>query len=125
MRSAIKPIHRVHSLRHWWWAAAIILAIGTITAIALSSGEHKTQSGSDLSTNSSPADVVPGSNKAILILADGNLIRLDSAGNGAIAQQGNASVIKLSNGEIRYDLKGLTQHEVMMNTISTTQRRTV
>lgn len=113
----IIPIQRVHFLRRWWWAAAIILVSGTITAIAVLSGGNQPQSGSELSHNS--ADVLPGSNKATLTLADGSAIILDSAGNGAIAQQGNSSIIKQANGEIRYDLKGVSKHEVMMNTIST------
>lgn len=46
--------------------------------------------------------VSPGGNKAILTLADGSQIPLDSADNGAIAHQGNVQVIKLNNGQLSY-----------------------
>lgn len=49
-----------------------------------------------------PHPVSPGGNKAILTLADGSQIPLDSANNGAIAHQGNVQVIKLNNGQLSY-----------------------
>lgn len=49
-----------------------------------------------------PHTIAPGGNKAILTLADGSQITLDSANNGAIAHQGNVQVIKLNNGQLAY-----------------------
>jgi ferric-dicitrate binding protein FerR (iron transport regulator) len=46
--------------------------------------------------------ITPGSNKAILTLADGSAIMLDSAQNGALAQQGNVQVVKSNDGELKY-----------------------
>ncbi len=48
-------------------------------------------------------DIAPGGNRAVLTLGDGTEISLDSAGNGILARQGNAKVIKTANGELRYD----------------------
>ncbi len=62
-------------------------------------------------------DVLPGGDKAILTLADGSTIVLDSAQNGALAQQGNTKVIKLG-GKLAYDPAG-TSKEVVYNTITT------
>jgi len=48
------------------------------------------------------ADVRPGGNKAILTLADGSTIVLDSTHNGELGQQGNTRLIKLDSGQLAY-----------------------
>jgi len=48
-------------------------------------------------------DVLPGSNKAVLILGDGSTVNLDAAGTGKIAAQSGSSIVKLDSGKIRYD----------------------
>lgn len=60
--------------------------------------------------------LAPGSNKAMLTLADGTQIPLDSAANGALAQQGNTQ-IKNTNGNLSYQANG--GNEVMYNTVTT------
>jgi transmembrane sensor len=47
-------------------------------------------------------DVQPGGNKAVLVLANGQSIVLDSANNGTLAMQGGIKVVKLSNGQLVY-----------------------
>ncbi len=47
-------------------------------------------------------DVRPGGDKAILTLANGSSIALDSSGKGLLARQGNASVVKTNNGQLSY-----------------------
>lgn len=47
-------------------------------------------------------DVQPGGNKAILTLADGSSIVLDSAGNGTLTVQGNTKILKLASGSLAY-----------------------
>ena len=47
-------------------------------------------------------DVQPGGNKAVLVLANGQSIVLDSANNGMLAMQGGIKVVKLSNGQLVY-----------------------
>ncbi len=67
-------------------------------------------------------DILPGGNRAILTLADGNQIALDSADNGMLARQGNTHVLKLDGGEISYKVEDslLTKsQEVFYNTIAT------
>ncbi|CAL1519105.1 FecR domain-containing protein [Chitinophaga sp. MM2321] len=64
-------------------------------------------------------DAAPGGNKAILTLANGTQIVLDSAANGALTQQGNTKVIKLDNGQLAYNPSGQKPGEVLYNTIST------
>jgi transmembrane sensor len=48
-------------------------------------------------------DVQPGSNKAVLTLAGGQKIVLDSAHNGLIAQQGSANIVNAAGGQLAYD----------------------
>lgn len=64
-------------------------------------------------------DVAPGRNRAVLILADGSAIALDSSADGMLAQQGNTDISKLSDGQIVYAHKGDKSKEAMMNTIQT------
>ncbi|TDX00898.1 FecR family protein [Dinghuibacter silviterrae] len=61
-------------------------------------------------------DRPPGRNNALLTLADGRTITLDSAADGGLARQGNTQVIKL-NGQIAYKDAGGAQ--ALFNTIST------
>ena len=66
------------------------------------------------------AHPVPGSNKAMLILADGSILALDSTGDGAIAIQGNTKVLKQGKGELSYEAGAHTQSgEIQYNTLST------
>ena len=67
-------------------------------------------------------DIAPGGNKAILTLADGSTIVLDSASDGTIGIQGNIKVQKLRNGLLAYTVNGkqVTQNdEAFYNKIST------
>lgn len=59
----------------------------------------------------------PASNKAILTLDDGTTIVLDSASNGSLAQQGNATVAKLNDGKITYNAGAGNNNEVHYNTL--------
>jgi hypothetical protein len=58
----------------------------------------------------------PVSNNAILTLANGQTIALDSASNGSLAMQGNTVVEKLSDGQIVY--KGKGGAEMQYNTLT-------
>jgi ferric-dicitrate binding protein FerR (iron transport regulator) len=67
------------------------------------------------------SDIRPGTNKAILTLANGRQILLDSSQNGSIARQGATTVIKL-NGIISYSRdgrQGANDEAPLYNTITT------
>ncbi len=67
-------------------------------------------------------DIAPGGNKAVLTLADGSFIVLDSAANGTLSNQGKIKIQKLDNGLLAYTMNGrqVTEHdEAFFNTIST------
>lgn len=69
----------------------------------------------------STAALAPGGDRAILTLADGSTIILDSAANGSLTQQGGVEVIKKQDGQLVYnvDEASLVPQEVQYNTIST------
>ena len=72
-------------------------------------------------------DIAPGGNKALLTLANGSTIVLDSAHDGTLAQQGTTKIIKLDGGALAYragtDSKGQTTDQTIgqtgYNTIAT------
>ncbi|WP_127132902.1 FecR domain-containing protein [Pseudoflavitalea rhizosphaerae] len=114
------PVRRIHFLRTGFfrYAAAIILAMGLAVLAYLLTHKEPEQTFAD---NHHPiqTDIAPGGNRAMLTLADGSKIILDSAADGKLATQGGAQVIKLANGEIVYDLSGIESREAMWNTITT------
>lgn len=113
--------------RHVWFrvaAAAVIIIILSAGSYFLFN-DHPIQPIAKTETQQQPKfenDLAPGGNKAVLTLANGTQIVLDSAGNGALTQQGNTKIIKLNNGQLYYNsLNGssLKTGEVLYNTIST------
>jgi hypothetical protein len=64
-------------------------------------------------------DIAPGGNKAILTLADGSTIALDSAGKGNLATQGNAAVVKPAAGMLSYKAAGPGPSATLYNMIAT------
>ena len=75
--------------------------------------------GAVMATNITPA-IIPGGNKAVLTLADGSTIVLDSARNGALGQQGSTRIIKLDSGRLAYAVNGNDVNTALQyNTIST------
>ncbi|MDO6430439.1 DUF4974 domain-containing protein [Flavitalea sp. BT771] len=68
-------------------------------------------------------DVAPGHEGAILTLADGKQIVLDSSSKGTLAKQGNTAITKLGAGELTYQAETTAAAEVMYNTLSTPRGR--
>jgi len=64
-------------------------------------------------------DIPPGGNKAILKLANGNTIVLDSAHNGMLYHQDGASIEKKSDGKLAYKALHEKATEIQFNTLST------
>lgn len=96
-------MRRISRIRVRLAAAAILLPLmlgGVYLWSKHSSGEGNVVTGSlkDRFKN----DVPPGGDKAILTLANGSSIALDSSGKGVLARQGNASVVKTNNGQLSY-----------------------
>ena len=104
------------SRKRWLQVAAAILIAGGFVLYNMIS---KSNSPQPVIVKNIPLqqDIAPGGDKAILTLADGSKIVLDSAANGNLTKQGNVKVIKL-DGQLTYNTTGSTT-EVLYNTITT------
>lgn len=92
------PVRRIHIMRRWGWAAAVLVLLvsaGAYFLLKLSPAKP---------VMAAVADIAPGSNKAVLTLADGSEMLLDSAGNRTIQQGGTA--IKQAGGNLQYNATG-------------------
>lgn len=85
----------------WKWAAAAAVAVLLTTGVTLYYGLRK-PAAPVLALKA--AAVKPGSNKAVLTLADGSVVTLDSAGNQVIQQGGTK--VEQKNGELQYAAAG-------------------
>lgn len=67
-------------------------------------------------------DAAPGGNKAVLTLANGSKIVLDSIHKGTLAMQGTSKILKVNNGALVYQQENAKQEkEVLYNTVTTPQ----
>jgi ferric-dicitrate binding protein FerR (iron transport regulator) len=115
-----KPTRRLHFLpRRSWAAASIILLLAASAAYFWTVNKKATPPAAIAATT---ADIAPGREGAILTLADGSRIALDSLGNGVVAKQNGARVV-LANGQLAYDPAGSSTAEVVFNTMSTPKGR--
>lgn len=65
-------------------------------------------------------DINPGTNKAVLTLADGSQISLTDAENGELTKQAGITVVKTADGQIVYETVGApSNQQSVYNTIST------
>ena len=108
------------SIRFRWVAAAAIILF-TSAAYFLFSIKNREAGNVHLSTRQLfKNDVAPGKSSAVLTLANGTKISLDSAANGTIGVQGNAAILN-NNGQISYNSLNEKPKNVLFNTL-TTQR---
>ena len=121
----IRRIAGVRRLGRISVAAAVILLVGTAGWLALQTRTTSQPAhAAKAKTNPRINDIGPGSDKAILTLADGSTVTLDSAGKGSLARQGNAKVIKSGDGQIQYASAGNdeTAEKAMVYNILSTPR---
>jgi transmembrane sensor len=75
--------------------------------------------------NMKPSVIVPGSQKAVLTMANGKVIILGNANNGMLAKTGISTVLKTHNGQIVYQIKSaspVADNLVSYNTLTTPKR---
>lgn len=110
-----QPVHRVHFLRRGFfrYAAAVVVLLG-VGGYLFTVNKNK-----DNKLAGTAEVIAPGREGAILTLADGSKVVLDSIGNGVVANQSGVQVL-LQNGQLAYDG---SSGEVVYNTISTPKGR--
>ncbi|GAA4315516.1 FecR family protein [Compostibacter hankyongensis] len=106
--------------RRWRTIAAVVLPLLLGTGLYFLLSRHP---GKTVVTRSSATagrqDIRPGGNKAVLTLANGTHIALDSMDNGTVARQGGTSILKLSNGQLACNSKDNVTGKVAYNTLTT------
>ncbi|OQP61120.1 hypothetical protein A3860_05220 [Niastella vici] len=113
--SSIVPFYK-HYVFRIAAAASILLLIG-IASWYLITKKPLTNKKDQVATRSQKNDVIaPVINKAVLTLANGTRIVLDSASKGVMATEGKATVTKLNNGQIAYKTNG--HDEIRYNTLT-------
>lgn len=111
------PLRKVPAIRRWAAAAAVLLLV-------TAGGYYFMQRPRTLPAPANAvvvaADVKPGKNGAILRLANGQQVVLDSLGNGIVSTQQGTQVL-LHNGQLVYNASGAGTPE--MNVMSTPRGR--
>lgn len=95
-------------------AAAIILVVGVGIFYA-----NQSTGGNNSLAELKAHDIAPGSNKAVLTLANGQQISLTDAKNGKLANEANTVIKKTADGQLVYMGADETSREPIYNTIST------
>jgi len=110
---------RIKFERHWLMYAAIILVILFVGLFYFVIPVKDNSRAIVTSKNDTSAAILPGTQKAILTLADGTQVDLNSVEEGIIEHKDNGSVVKLANGQLAYIGSGATSDKEQINTIST------
>lgn len=96
-----KVIHRRLITRY---VAAAVLFIALIFSIFFYKQPHHERPVHAMVAPTSGDILAPVTSRAMITLADGSKVFLDSIKNGQLAQQGNIKLIKLANGQIAYQM---------------------
>ncbi|WP_291912269.1 FecR family protein [Chitinophaga sp. CB10] len=105
----------VHQLRRRKWMVAAAVMTGVVVAAGYLYNNNRSKP-AVVKQIASVADIKPGSDKAILTLADGTQVTLDSAGNQVIVQGGTK--VKQQNGQLLYETDGQTTQAETFNTLN-------
>ncbi|SFD15562.1 FecR family protein [Chitinophaga sp. CF118] len=109
-----RPVKR---LRFWWAAAAIVFVLLGGIWFLKQQTQPKNEKGVQL------ADIAPGTQGAILTLADGSTVVLDSLNNGVVASQHGVKAV-LMNGELLYQKSGSeSANTIVYNSMTTPKGR--
>ncbi len=99
-------------------AACLVIIIGAATWLLLQRSSQAHQAGDHSAVVTTNNDVLPGKNKALLTLGNGDKIVLDSAAFGKLAQQGNTAVLN-ENGQLVYTGGKQEGSQPIYNTLAT------
>src|SRR5882724_4777723 len=92
-------------------AAIVLFLIGTGVFLLRNQSAQKQIAVNQNDSQRFKNDIGPGGDKAVLTLADGTKINLDSVHNGILSQQGYAKVAKFKSGLLTYHLPNINVAE--------------
>lgn len=99
----------------WIAAAAVVLLLGSGLYYYTNTVSSRKTFTTGNATVANTGDIAPGTNKAILILANGDVVTLDSAGNQVINQ--GQTIVRQKNGQLEYAAQG-NSGAVVYNTLT-------
>jgi len=104
IRARARPGGRMRQMRKNWLMAAAALVLLSIAVWLITESRHTGQqlAAAPPVKQTLSHDIIPGSNKATLTLADNTSISLDDAKDGVLGQQGNTQLIKRKGGQLSY-----------------------
>lgn len=114
------PVPRMRTGHLWWKVAAVIVVLMAVGAVL-----YKFRAPGNPANRAPVAaidPIMPGGNKAVLTLANGQTLVLDSVTEGELATQGTAKVVKSAPGKLAYeseDSKNPADGRPVFNTLST------
>lgn len=120
VHAAITSRRNVQLRNRWVWAAAFITVI-TVTLMLFRKDKKQAIATASEAENHTPIIVNPGTEGAILTLADGSQVVLDSLQEGKITAP-SGEVIRLYKGMLEYESKQTTEM-LAHNTVSTPRGR--
>ncbi len=113
------PVRRIPAKKIWWAAASVLLMLAVGAYFWFITPDSKSSTAGQLIL---PDDLPPGKDGAILTLADGSTMVLDSIGAGVIATE-NGSSITLKNNQLSYSPAARSADSITYNTLSTPRGR--
>lgn len=93
------------SFTRWVAAAAVFIVIGTLAYFYSSNVINQK------SMKPYASDALPGSNKAVLVLANGRKISLTDVNNGDVAKEAGLSITKTSDGQLVYTISDVASNK--------------
>lgn len=107
------PVRRIY----WYAAASVVVMLSSLIYLKMLDRSARPNIGQAMQVST---DVIaPDANRAMITLADGKKVFLDSAGTGSLAVQGNMKLVKLPSGEIVYqNANGEISTKLEYNTLS-------
>ncbi|MET3879504.1 FecR domain-containing protein [Chitinophaga sp. OAE865] len=117
-RTATHSGRKTVNMRRWWAAAAVLLLLGAGFYFLT-----RTELPVAVVAQHSNNIIQPGREGAVLTLADGSQVVLDSLKNGVITQQGNTDV-RFRNGQLLYNSRNnAASASLVYNTVATPRGR--
>lgn len=101
------------------WAAAVVVLLGAGLYFMLNKG-NLNEAPKQVAKESTAAEILPGTDKAVLTLSDGRLVQLNETSDGLLAEEAGTSIKQNKDGLLVYEqhTNNNTNTEIY-NTIST------
>ena len=93
---------RIRRFKWWRMAAAVFILIIATAAVYRILNQRPKNLVNEQPTLSVKEVTAPQKSRAMITLANGKILYLDSIGNGPLAIQGNTNLVKLSDGQLAY-----------------------